>query len=68
MIFSLGGGGTYAGLEGSLRSFSSCPRCFSTAVRAWRFTGGMELDVVDDISETTPTASSKPDLGTPVPL
>lgn len=46
MVFSLGAGGTYAGFEGSLSSFSSCPRCFSTAVSAWRFAGGIAVDVV----------------------
>lgn len=32
----MGGGGTYAGFAGSLSRRSSCARCFSTGVRAWR--------------------------------
>ena len=46
IVFSLGGGGINAGFAGSLRSFSNCERCFSTAVRAWRFAGAVDVEGV----------------------
>lgn len=61
MVFSFGGGGTYADFVGSLSSFSSCALCLSRGVGACRFTAGVDVDAtgaVDDEADMVVVCTS----------
>ena len=49
IFFPSGGGGMKARLDGSLNSRSSCERCFSRGVTAWRCVAEPVVVVLDDM-------------------